>query len=107
MAGQYLAIPGGVVVHRVAEGETLWDIATRYKVPVAVLDHGNGVTTCYGHCAAVLVEAGAEVRAGQPVALVGSTGRSTGPHLHFEVRVDGRAVDPLPYLLRPDVNNWA
>lgn len=203
VAGQYLAIPGGVVVHRVAEGETLWDIATRYKVPVAVLaarndlanpdylevgqeifvpvkdgsspvaavpgeplaaldwpvygpltslygprgegmhhgidiaadggtliraarhgrvvhagpagtygllvvlDHGNGVTTCYGHCAAVLVEAGAEVRAGQPVALVGSTGRSTGPHLHFEVRVDGRAVDPLPYLLRPDVNNWA
>lgn len=65
---------------------------------LVVLEHGYGVSTYYGHCSRLLVQAGDEVRAGQPIARVGSTGRSTGPHLHFEVRVDDRAVDPLPCL---------
>lgn len=72
-----------------------------------VLDHGNGVRTCYGHCASLLVAAGEEVRDGQPIARVGSTGRSTGPHLHFEVRIDDRAVDPLPYLPWDNWLAWA
>jgi murein DD-endopeptidase MepM/ murein hydrolase activator NlpD len=58
------------------------------------VDHGNGLTTLYGHASELLVSSGDTVRAGQEIARVGSSGRSTGPHLHFEVRVGGRAVDP-------------
>lgn len=58
------------------------------------VDHGNGLVTLYGHAAEVLVSKGEFVQPGQEIATVGSSGRSTGPHLHFEVRVGGRAVDP-------------
>lgn len=60
-----------------------------------ILDHGNGVSTLYGHASRLLVNPGKSVQAGQVIALVGCTGRCTGPHVHFEVRVNGRAVDPL------------
>lgn len=63
-----------------------------------MLDHGNGVETLYGHCSQLLVEAGQRVRAGDIIALVGSTGNSTGPHVHFEVRINGACQDPLDYL---------
>ena len=58
------------------------------------IDHGDGVVTVYGHASEILVSTGEKVEAGREIARVGSTGRSTGPHLHFEVRVAGRAVDP-------------
>jgi murein DD-endopeptidase MepM/ murein hydrolase activator NlpD len=66
-----------------------------------VLDHGAGLQTLYGHAARLYVKRGEEVRAGQVIALSGSTGRSTAPHLHFEVRRAGRPVDPLSYLQQP------
>ncbi len=62
------------------------------------LDHGDGSSTRYAHLGQVLVVPGARVRQGDLLGLVGSTGASTGPHLHFELRFDGRAVDPLGYL---------
>jgi murein DD-endopeptidase MepM/ murein hydrolase activator NlpD len=62
------------------------------------IDHGNGVTTLYGHASELLVQPGQLVHAGEEIARVGSTGRSTGAHLHFEVRVGGRAVDPSKVL---------
>lgn len=63
-----------------------------------VIDHGNGITTCYAHCRDVYVSVGDKVTAGQTIAECGSTGTSTGPHLHFEVRVNGSKVDPVPYI---------
>ena len=62
------------------------------------VDHGNGLATRYGHLSEINVKIGEIVRIGQVIGLVGSTGFSTGPHLHFEVRINGTAVDPVPYL---------
>lgn len=63
-----------------------------------VVDHGNGMSTLYAHMSALTVSAGQTVSEGQQVGQVGSTGSSTGPHLHFEVRINGANVDPAPYL---------
>ena len=65
---------------------------------VIIISHGSGVQTYYAHCSKLLVSAGTEVYQGQAIALVGSTGRSTGPHCHFEIRINGTAVNPLSYL---------
>jgi murein DD-endopeptidase MepM/ murein hydrolase activator NlpD len=84
-----LASGGGRVVsagYRGAYGQTV------------VIDHGNGLSTLYGHASKLLVRVGDVVMPQQEIALVGSTGRSSGPHLHFEVIRDGRRVDPGPYL---------
>ncbi len=64
------------------------------------IDHGNGMETLYAHCieGSLMVTVGEKVVAGQPIALVGQTGYATGPHLHFEVIIDGNRVDPKPYL---------
>jgi murein DD-endopeptidase MepM/ murein hydrolase activator NlpD len=63
-----------------------------------VVDHGDGISTLYAHCSQVFVSAGQDVQRGQALGAVGSTGHSTGPHLHFEVRIDGRPVDPTSRL---------
>ncbi|MGH8796536.1 MAG: M23 family metallopeptidase, partial [Caldimonas sp.] len=65
---------------------------------VVEIDHGNGLTTRYAHASELLVRTGAVVGPGEPIARVGSTGRSTGPHLHFEVLEAGVHVDPKRYL---------
>lgn len=63
------------------------------------IDHGYGIVTRYAHCSKLLVHRGDRVNRGQRIALVGNTGLATGPHLHYEVRVHGKAVDPLRYVL--------
>jgi murein DD-endopeptidase MepM/ murein hydrolase activator NlpD len=83
------AAAGGVVVAA--------ELHTAYGNMVDV-DHGNKLVTRYAHAQKLLVKQGDIVRQGQAIAEVGSTGRSTGPHLHFEVRVDGDAIDPRKYL---------
>ena len=66
------------------------------------LDHGRGIVTRYGHMSAVLVHAGDHVTRGQQIGRMGSTGRSTGNHLHYEVRIDGRPVNPIPFMKSTD-----
>lgn len=63
-----------------------------------MINHGNGISTLYGHGQKILTTVGTQVKKGDLILEVGSTGNSTGPHLHFEVRVNGKAVNPIPYL---------
>lgn len=89
----YIRAAGGGVVVDVGE-----DVVYGRFV---VLDHGDGFSTLYGHASMTLVRLGENVRERQVVALSGSTGRSTGPHLHFEVLVNGEPVDPLEHVEQP------
>jgi murein DD-endopeptidase MepM/ murein hydrolase activator NlpD len=66
------------------------------------LDHGRGIATRYGHMSAVLVHEGDHVTRGEQIGRMGSTGRSTGNHLHYEVRIDGRPVNPIPFMKSTD-----
>jgi murein DD-endopeptidase MepM/ murein hydrolase activator NlpD len=66
-----------------------------------VIDHGEGYTSLYGHASSTLVSLGQRVRQNEVIALSGSTGRSTAPHLHFEILLNGEAVDPLTMVQQP------
>lgn len=90
--------PHGSEVRAVASGLVSYaDWAGTYGLLIKI-DHGNGIETRYAHNSRLTVKPGERVSAGQVIARVGSTGRSTAPHLHFEVRVNGEAVDPRPWL---------
>lgn len=96
--GLDIAAPHGTPVRAVAPGTVTYaDWAGTYGLLV-IIDHGGGIETRYAHASRVEVSVGQRVNAGDVVARVGSTGRSTGPHLHFEVRVNGQAVDPARWL---------
>ena len=66
---------------------------------IVEIDHGNGIVTKYAHCSRVLVKKGQKVTRGEVIAAVGNSGLSTGPHLHYEIHINGRVVDPLTYVL--------
>ena len=90
----------GADINTVASGVVTWSgPRSGYGLMVEV-NHGNGFTTRYAHAEKLLVEVGDIVKKGQNIALVGSTGRSTGPHVHFEVYKNGRVVDPAAYIHR-------
>jgi murein DD-endopeptidase MepM/ murein hydrolase activator NlpD len=81
-----------------AAGVVTW-AGTRYGYGNLVeINHGNGYVTRYGHNSKILVQSGVEVEKGQRIALMGSSGRSTGPHVHYEVLKNGRLVDPIKYI---------
>jgi len=96
--GLDIAATTGTPIKVVADG-TITFAAYRGSYGYLVkVDHGNGVETWYGHTSKMLVKEGQAVKAGDTIALVGSTGNSTGPHLHFEVRINGEHVNPQKYL---------
>jgi murein DD-endopeptidase MepM/ murein hydrolase activator NlpD len=96
--GQDIAAPSGTPVLAPADGRVIEAGWKNGYGQTVILDHGNGLTTRYGHLSKVEVEPGQELRRGDELGLVGSTGRSTGPHLHYEVRLGELPVSPRHYL---------
>ena len=96
--GLDIATATGTPIKVIADGTVTFAAYSGSYGYLVKVDHGNGVETWYGHTSKMLVKAGQEVKSGDTIALVGSTGNSTGPHLHFEVRINGEHVNPQKYL---------
>lgn len=92
-----IAVPNGTAVHAAAGGTIIYAGGMGGYGNIVVIDHGNGLATAYAHLSAIWV-GGGSVAQGQAIAASGCTGHCLGPHLHFEVRVNGSPVDPLGYL---------
>ncbi len=95
--GVDLAVPEGTKVHATAEGVVRRASEDQVNGRVVIIDHGRGVSTAYCHNSVLQVSVGQRVRAGEVVALSGSTGRSTGPHLHYQLALGGKPSDPLAW----------
>lgn len=93
-----LSAPAGTRIKAAAGGVVVFAGWWGGYGKVVIIDHGGGISTLYAHCSAIYVSNGQKVAQGEVIAEVGSTGLSTGPHLHFEVRKNGKPVDPLSYL---------
>lgn len=96
--GLDIAAPAGTPIRATAAGEVIFSGYSGGYGYVVKISHGNGIQTYYGHCSELYVSTGDTVEAGDVIAAVGSTGNSTGNHLHFEVRVNGEVVNPQNYL---------
>jgi murein DD-endopeptidase MepM/ murein hydrolase activator NlpD len=92
----------GEEIYAVASGLVTWSAARFGYGQMVEINHGNGYITRYAHNRTNLVKVGDVVTKGQRIALMGSTGRSTGPHVHFEVLKNGRVVDPAKYVYAAD-----
>lgn len=101
--GVDLSVPTGTLVAATGAGVVVRAGETKVNGRYVVIDHGRGVTTAYLHNARVLVEDGQRVNAGDFIAMSGSTGRSTGPHVHYQLEVDRQAVDPQYFHAKPPV----
>ena len=93
-----IAVPTGTAVVASASGQVIYAGWMGGYGNLVLIDHGGGLATAYGHNSGFAVGSGQSVAQGQVIAYAGSTGNSTGPHVHFEVRVNGSPVDPLGYL---------
>jgi murein DD-endopeptidase MepM/ murein hydrolase activator NlpD len=101
--GVDLAGPVGTPIYATADGvvdRAEWNSGGYGNL--VEIDHGHGIQTRYGHLTRYIVGAGDHVKRGQLIAYMGSTGRSTGSHLHYEVRLDGKAVNPIPFMQSSD-----
>lgn len=93
--GQDIAAPSGTTIRAAASGTVVHSGRMGVYGLAVMINHGSGYTTLYGHCSSLLVREGQSVSQGQPIARVGSTGWSTGPHCHFSVYRNGTAINPL------------
>ncbi len=93
-----IGVPSGTPIHAAAGGTVIYCGWEEGYGNFVVIDHGGNLATAYGHQSSIAVTCGEHVDQGQTIGYVGCTGHCTGPHLHFEVRVDGNPVDPLGYL---------
>ncbi len=93
-----IAAPIGAPIRAPADGVVVFVGRKAGYGKMVIIDHGYGYSTAYGHCSRILVKVGQKVKRGQLIAKVGNTGRSTAPHLHYEVRVGKVAVNPYYYL---------
>ncbi|HZT17597.1 MAG TPA: peptidoglycan DD-metalloendopeptidase family protein [Gaiellaceae bacterium] len=93
-----IGVPYGTPIHAAAAGTVIYCGWEEGYGNLVVIDHGGNLATAYGHQSAIAVTCGQVVQQGDVIGYVGCTGHCTGPHLHFEVRVDGNPVDPLGYL---------
>ncbi len=98
-----IAASAGTAINAAADGTVIFAGVKGTYGNLVILSHSNGFLTYYAHCSKLLVNVGDSITQGQPIAAVGSTGRSTGPHCHFEVRYENKPIDPLCYL--PGTNN--
>lgn len=98
--GLDIATSSGTPIKAVADGKVTYAGVKGSYGKLVIINHGNGVQTYYAHCSKIYVSAGEKVEAGDIISAVGSTGNSTGPHLHLEVRVNGKTVNPQRYLYR-------
>lgn len=97
-----LAAPSGTPIYATADGtieRANWFSSYGNYIQIG---HGNAIETRFAHLSRIVVSDGQKVRKGDLIGYVGSTGRSTGPHLHYEVRIDGRAVDPRPFMVETE-----
>ena len=101
-AGIDLAAPLGTPIYATADAIVQRSEWANGYGNLVELSHGRGIQTRYGHLSKSLVKAGQRVKRGDLIALMGSTGRSTGSHLHYEVRIDGKAVNPIPFMQSND-----
>ncbi|MFA6146692.1 MAG: M23 family metallopeptidase [bacterium] len=100
-AGIDILAPAGTEVHAASPGLAVYaGNGKRGYGNAVIIDHGEGITTLYGHLATIRVQSGETVSAGAVIGTVGRSGNATTHHLHFELGVDGVAVDPFPYLNR-------
>ncbi len=97
-SGQDISAPTGTPVVAAGSGTVYFAGTQSGYGQIVIIDHGNGLTTRYGHLSRIEVEVGRELARGEEIGRVGSTGRSTGPHLHYEVRINETAVSPWHYL---------
>lgn len=104
--GQDIEAPSGTPVIAGATGRVSFVGWQNGYGQLVVIDHGGGLSTRYGHLSHIAISQGATVRRGEFVGKVGSTGRSTGPHLHYEVRINDEPVNPLQYLLTSGSESW-
>ena len=99
-SGTDIGMPTGAYIIAANDGIVATSLYSNSYGNMIILNHGGGLSTLYAHGSKILVQTGQEVKKGDIIMQAGSTGWSTGPHLHFEVRLNGKCIDPMPFITK-------